>query len=99
MSERNTEGGHFDRVSSTGDERTANNVMRHSYRILSEEEKAQVEEIKNLGAEFTQLLHRIGRTTAPNDGGEEHRFASANLTLAFRHLEDAVYRSVKHVTR
>lgn len=88
-----------DRVSSTSDDRTANNAMRHQYRILSEEQKMQVEEIKDLGAAFTSLLHRIGRTTPPSTPEEEHRFGSANLTLAFRHMEDAVYRAVKHVTR
>lgn len=84
---------------SGSDERTANNAFRHKYRILSEEEKMQVEEFKDLGASFTALLHRVGRTTAPNEEGADHRFASANLTLAFRHLEDAVMRAVKHVTR
>lgn len=88
-----------DRVSSASDERTANNAMRHTYRILSEEEKNQMTEIKDLGAAFTDLLHRIGRTTGPNDEKEDHRFASANLTLAFRHMEDAVMRAVKHITR
>lgn len=87
-----------ERVDSTADERTANNAMRHTYRMLSEEEKMQVTEIKDLGAAFTQLLHRIGRTTSPNEEKVEHRFASANLTLSFRHMEDAVYRAVKHVT-
>lgn len=86
------------RVSSVSDERTANNAMRHTYRVLSEEEKMQISEIKDMGAEFTQLLHRIGRTQSPSDAKDDHRFASANLTLAFRHMEDAVYRAVKHVT-
>jgi hypothetical protein len=84
---------------STSDGRTANNAMRHQYRILSEEEKSQIEEIKDLGAAFTQLLHRVGRTIPPASPDEEHRFGSGNLTLAFRHVEDAVYRAVKHVTR
>ena len=87
-----------ERVDSTADERTANNAMRYTYRILSEEEKNQVTEIKDLGATFTELLHRIGRTQSPNDEKTDHRFGSANLTLAFRHMEDAVYRAVKHVT-
>lgn len=87
------------RVSSTSDERTANNVMRHQYRILSEEEKAFMEEVKDMGADFTNLLHRIGRTSPPSSGEEDHRFASANLTLAFRHMEDAVMRAVKHITK
>lgn len=88
-----------EKVSSVSDERTANNAMRHEYRILSEEEKNQITEIKDLGAAFIDLLHRIGRTTPPSDSSQDHRLASAHLTLAFRHMEDAVYRAVKHVTR
>lgn len=87
-----------DQFSSASDQRTANNAMRHEYRPLSEEEKNQMMEIKDLGAAFTDLLHRVGRTTAPNEPKAEHRFASAHLALAFRHMEDAVYRAVKHVT-
>lgn len=87
------------RVSSTGDDRTANNAMRHTYRILSEEEKNFMTEVKDLGATFTDLLHRIGRTTSPNDPKEDHRFASRNLSLAFTSMEDAVMRAVKHITR
>lgn len=88
-----------EQVSSTSDERTANNAMRHTYRILSEEEKAFVEEAKDLGATFTQLLHRVGRTNSPSDPNEDHRFASRNLSLAFTAIEDAVMRAVKHITR
>lgn len=87
------------KVDSASDDRTANNAMRHQYRVLSEEEKAFMTEIKDMGADFTQLLHRVGRTSSPNSPEEEHRFASANLTLAFRHMEDAVMRAVKHITR
>lgn len=86
------------KISSASDERTANNAMRHQYRVLSEEEKNQMMEIKDLGAAFTEALHRIGGTTSPNDPKQDHRFASANLTIAFRHMEDAVYRAVKHIT-
>lgn len=88
-----------ERVSSASDDRTANNAMRHQYKILSEEQKTQMIEVKDIGAEFTGLLHRIGRTASPSEEGEEHRFASANLALAFRHMEDAVYRAVKHITK
>lgn len=88
-----------EKVQSTSDGRTANNAMRHTYRTLSEEEKNYITEVKDLGASFTELLHRIGRTTSPNDEKQDHRFASADLTLAFRNMEDAVYRAVKHITR
>lgn len=87
------------KVSSTGDDRTANNAMRHTYRVLSEEEKDYMTRVKDMGADFTNLLHQIGRTTAPNEDGADHRFASRNLSLAFTAMEDAVMRAVKHITR
>lgn len=33
-------------VDSTSEARTVNNVMRHAYRVLSEEEKAAMQKIK-----------------------------------------------------
>lgn len=87
------------RVPSVSDDRTANNAMRHTYRVLSEEEKAYMTEVKDMGAEFTQLLHRIGGTSSPNTPEGEHKFASRNLSLAFTAMEDAVMRAVKHITR
>lgn len=91
-------------VDSTSDDRTANNTMRHRYRVLSDDEKALMLEIKDKGAEFVDLLHRIGRT-GPHTPGladrgtyETERFGSRNLALAFEHVEDAVYRAVKHIT-
>lgn len=83
-----------DRVASESDDRTANNVMRHEYRILSEEEKAFMKEIKDLGAEFVLLLHRVGRTPAT-----EQRMASRELSLAQTNIEQAVMWAVKHITR
>ncbi|MGR3375591.1 Acb2/Tad1 domain-containing protein [Salipiger abyssi] len=80
-------------VDSTSDDRTANNAMRHRYRTLSEAEKAQMQEIKDLGAAFTAKLHEIGDTDATSD-----RFASRNLALANTHAEDAVMRAVRHIT-
>lgn len=80
-------------VDSTSDDRTANNAMRHQYRTLSESEKAQMQEIKDLGAAFTAKLHEIGHTDAASD-----RFASRNLALANTHAEDAVMRAVRHIT-
>lgn len=72
------------RIESTSDERVANNVMRHEYRILSEEEKAQVKGFKDLGEEFVRNCRQIG--------------ASRDLSLAITHMEDAVMRAVRHVT-
>jgi hypothetical protein len=82
------------KVSSTSDERTANNVMRHEYRILSEEEKAHMKEIKDIGAEFVAMLHRVGRTKV-----EDERLASRELSLAQTNIEQAVMWAVKHITK
>jgi len=80
-------------VDSTSDERTKNNVMRHEYRTLTEDEKVQMKMVKDLGVDFVNLLHSIGGTDPTGD-----RMGSANLTLSLRHMEDAVYRAVKHIT-
>lgn len=82
-----------DRVDSTSDDRTANNAVRHQYRVLSDVEKAQMQELKDMGAAFIAKLHEVGGT---DPGGE--RFASRDLSLANTHIEDAVMRAVRHVT-
>ena len=54
-------------VDSTSDDRTVNNVMRHAYRVLSDEEKATMQKIKDDGLAFDalsdehalKLLHQI----------------------------------------
>lgn len=71
-------------VDSTSDERTANNIVRHEHRILSEEEKMQVKEIKDLGAEFIRLCDSIVKTR--------------ELSLAKTKMEEAVFWAVKSVT-
>lgn len=82
-----------DKVQSESDDRTTNNAVRHAYRVLSEAEKQQMLEIKDLGATFIAKLHEIGGTKATED-----RFASRNLSLANTHAEDAVMRAVRHIT-
>jgi len=72
-------------VSSTSDERTVNNTMRHAYRVLSDEEKAQMAEIKDRGLEFFEMLDRLGN--------------SRELSLAKTKIEEAVMWGVKHITR
>lgn len=71
-------------VSSTSDERTVNNAMRHAYRVLSEEEKATMQAIKDKGLELYQLLEGVG--------------SSRELSLAKTKVEEAVMWGVKHVT-
>lgn len=84
----------LNRVESQSDDRTLNNAVRHQYRVLTDAEKAQMVELKDLGAAFIAKCHEIGGTD-PN--GE--RLASRDLSLAVTHAEDAVMRAVRHITR
>lgn len=80
-------------INSAGDNRTANNAVRHQYRVLSDDEKRLMVEIKDLGAAFIAKLHEIGASDPNGD-----RFASRDLSLANTHAEDAVMRAVRHIT-
>ena len=71
-------------VSSTSDERTVNNIMRHQYRVLSGDEKARMQAIKDKGLELHTLIGSIGK--------------SRELSLAQTKTEEAVMWAVKHVT-
>lgn len=81
---RNADGAY---VSSVSDERTANNTMRHSYRVLSDGEKAQMQSIKDMGLSFHNLLTEIGQG-----------LSSRELALAKTRIEEAVMWAVKHIT-
>ena len=72
-------------IDSTSDTRTINNVMRHGYRVLSDEEKSQMQAIKDKGLEFWTLIENVGQ--------------SRELSLAKTKIEEAVMWAVKHVTR
>jgi hypothetical protein len=72
-------------VPSTSDERTVNNVMRHEYRVLSDEEKAAMQQIKDEGLKFHDLVASLGQ--------------SRELSLARTKIEEAVMWAVKHITR
>ena len=71
-------------VNSASDDRTANNAVHHTYRILSDAEKAQMVELKDLGAAFINACNAIGK--------------SRELSLAITNAEQAVMWAVKHVT-
>lgn len=73
-----------DRIESQSDDRTANNAVRHTYRTLSDEEKAQMVALKDLGAAFITQCNQIGK--------------SRELALAVTNAEQAVMWAVKHVT-
>jgi hypothetical protein len=71
-------------VDSASDNRTANNAVRHKYRVLSDEEKQQMVELKDLGAAFLSKCDEIGQ--------------SREMSLAKTNAEQAVMWAVKHVT-
>lgn len=48
-------------VDSTSDARTVNNVMRHEYRVLSDEEKAAMKWFKDTGAAFPRIATNAAR--------------------------------------
>ena len=73
------------KVDSTSDDRTANNVMRHEYRVLSAEEKEQMRRLKDIGAEMVKQIDEVGQ--------------SRELSLAKTKAEEAVMWAVKHVTK
>jgi hypothetical protein len=72
-------------VNSASDDRTANNAVRHTYRVLTDDEKAQMVALKDMGAAFIAKCQEIG--------------ASRELSLAITNAEQAVMWAVKHVTR
>ena len=62
------------------------------HRALTSDQRAMIEKIRAARRAFIAVLHEAGGTEAG------HRLASANLTLSLRHIEDAEYRAVRHVT-
>ena len=71
-------------VDSASDGRTANNAVRHTYRVLSDDEKAQMVAIKDKGAEFLTLINGMG--------------GSRELSIAKTKIEEAVMWAIKYIT-
>ncbi len=71
-------------VDSTSDDRTVNNVMRHAYRVLSDEEKAAMQKIKDMGLEMHAFIEGLG--------------VSREIAIAKTKIEEAVMWAVKHLT-
>ncbi len=71
-------------VDSASDDRTANNAVRHQYRVLNDAEKADMVRIKDAGAAFLEMCDGIG--------------SSRELSLAKTKIEEAVFWAVKHIT-
>ncbi|WP_226018646.1 winged helix-turn-helix domain-containing protein [Novosphingobium sp. FKTRR1] len=80
----NPERSTMNEVSSTSDQRTVNNVMRHGYRVLSDEEKASMQQIKDNGLVLHEIFTALG--------------GSRELSIAKTKLEEAVMWAVKHIT-
>lgn len=72
-------------VNSASDQRTVNNVMRHAYRVLTDDEKTAMQAIKDKGLELHDLIESIGQ--------------SRELSIAKTKTEEAVMWAVKHLTR
>ena len=74
-----------DQIKSESDDRTANNAVRHTYRVLTDAEKQQMVDLKDIGAAFIAKCQEIG--------------GSRELSLAVTNAEQAVFWAVKHVTK
>lgn len=75
-------------VDGTSDERTVNNVMRHQYRVLSDNEKIDMQVLKDVGLEFHTIIETL----------ETRRGGSRELALAKTKIEEAVMWAAKHIT-
>lgn len=86
-------------VNSTSDERTINNVMRHGYRVLSDDEKAAMQTIKDIGLAFHEYLDTL-RTppSEPDENGMSFGVFDREITIAQQKIEEAVMWAVKHIT-
>ena len=71
-------------MKSTSDKRTTNNVMRHEYRVLTDQEKQQMKDLKDQALQLHALLGTMGE--------------SRELSLAKTKIEEAVMWGVKHIT-
>jgi hypothetical protein len=71
-------------VEAASDSRTANNTMRHQYPILSDEEKDQMQNIKDLGLLFEKAISMLG--------------SKREYSIAKTKIEEAVMWAVKGLT-
>ena len=76
---------------STDDKRTENNVVRHEYRLLSREEKADIKILKDMASDFIMTCREL-QTNAKEQSRKRE------FSLAITHMEDAVMRAVRGIT-
>ena len=74
----------MDKIDSGSDKRTANNVVRHEYRILTDAEKIVMKDLKDKGLDFIEACDAIG--------------SSRELSLAKTKMQEAVFWGVNHIT-
>ena len=70
---------------STSDERIENNVMRHKYKTLSDNEKEQMSNVKDIGLTLHAYISTIGD--------------SKEIEIAKQKVEEAVMWATKHITK
>ncbi|WP_412063988.1 hypothetical protein [Rhizobium sp. SYY.PMSO] len=90
-------------VDSASDERTVNNTLRHTYRVLSDQEKANMAAVKVKGQEFLDLIDGLRTPTQPleeNVDGISMAIGTIDreLVIAAERIEEAVMWTVKHIT-
>ena len=72
------------KIDSTSDERTVNNVVRHEYRVLSDDEKAQMKAIKDAAVAFINAIETLEpcreRSTAVTRAEEACMWAVKGIT-------------------
>ena len=73
-----------EKINGTSDDRIVNNVMRHAYRVLTDDEKQFMQALKDKGLELHEMIDSIGN--------------SRELSLAKTKVEEAIMWAVKHIT-
>jgi len=72
-------------MDSTSDQRIANNVMRHEYKVLNDADKMAMQAVKDVGLLFHETVDKLGQ--------------SREVSLAKTKIEEAVMWAVKHITK
>lgn len=81
-----------DRIDGTSDDRVVNNVMRHEYRVLGEEEKVLMGRIKDMGLDFFECID--AEASKGINGMIDPRCGA----LAKTKIEEAVMWAIKGLT-
>jgi len=79
-------------VNSTSDERVVNNGARHQYRVLTDEEKALITNIKDKALELENLIRSSGES--PSYAGVSTKKSS----IAITNLQQATMWAVRGIT-